>query len=332
MATKAKVKKGLGLIMAVVTVAVLLGLGGRELQRSKPTQTPGMIAVQAMSREGLIQDKVAWQQLLKETHQGRDLTTIDEISRALNSANRHSDAVKEVAAITAVNYPSITKTANYAMINVPGFYSVDRQERQQYIRLLQKQVKLVAKNDGPIVLNFANNLGGDVVPMLAGLAALIPNGNLWAQVDKQGQQRMMTMTTDTIKQPHVTKADQYPATPKLLPRKVFVIMNRHTASSAEMTIIALKQNPHCQILGTDSMGLTSANDLVLLKKNNWAAIITRDSLYSPTAIQGQHHFNNDPLRPGTWTTHVPIIKPSSNNHQQPLEQDFLAEIESQIVG
>ncbi|WP_125768581.1 S41 family peptidase [Lapidilactobacillus wuchangensis] len=332
MKTKVKFNKVMGMIGLAVTGCALFVLGGREYQQARPTQTPGMIAVQAMSQEGLINDKVAWQRVVKETNHGRDLTTVTEISQALSQANSHSRAVNSPQAIEDINYPSTTKFANYTMVNVPSFWSVSEKERKTYIRLLQKKVQIAGQGSGPVVLNFANNSGGDVIPMIAGLSALLPNGDLWAQVDKHGHKSMVTLAEERIKQPLVTQAYHYAATPKLLHKKVWVIMNKRTYSAGEMAIIALKQNPNCQIIGTDSGGLTSANQIVGLAKDNWAAIITSASLYSPAAIHGQHHFNNVPLIPDTWTIQVPITNFTRYNQQQPLDRGFLQELQTAIAS
>lgn len=325
MAEKVKFRKISGLVVTLVTLAAFLLLGGRELQRAS-APTPGMIAVKAMSQQGLIVNQADWQRTVKAAHQGRDLKTIADINQVLKQANKHSFAVKSPEMIEAINYPSTTKTANFTMINVPSVYALHQQERLSYLEILQKKVAQASQEPGPIVLNFVNNQGGDVVPMIAGLSALIPNGRLWAQVDKHGKQHWLTMTDSQIKQP-LSTSYKYSHVAKHLNKKVLVIMNRYTASSGEMAIIVLKQNPNCQIVGTESAGFTSANNLVSLKKDNWAAIITYASLYSPAAIHGRHHFNNEPLQRDVWTTQVPIANPTSWA-QQPLDKGFLQELQT----
>lgn len=82
---------------------------------------------------------------------------------------------------TKENLPSSMEIEGLSVISVPGLYTTNNEFRNNYSNTL---AKLIDSAKGDIVLDLANNSGGDVVPMIIGASSLIPTGKILNSIDK----------------------------------------------------------------------------------------------------------------------------------------------------
>ncbi|MEJ6358795.1 S41 family peptidase [Lactiplantibacillus plantarum] len=284
--------------------------------------------IQYMSKHGIIEYPSKWQETLYDTKQGKYIRTISELNHTLQQGNDHSWAVSSLKKIENINYPSITEVQHVKILNVPSFYSNNTKKRTKYINILRRKVILLS-NQKNLVLNFSNNFGGDPLPMIAGLADLIPKGPLWLDVDNKGHSHTVIRGKTDIHGGLSRASEKIPTPQKSINfKKIILVSNNRTASAAEVTLIALKRNANTKIIGRPTAGLTSINNTLKIGCNNAAAVITVGTIISFTPIHGQTHFNNDPIVPDVTTLYPPIspTKGSAYTAQQPLDADFVAEL------
>lgn len=323
-------------IVEISFLLLLIGFGGLFIKRAlvnqvsdaNKTNFDASKVVRYMSKHGIIEHPSKWQRMVANTKNGKNIKTVPELSRALQQGNDHAWAVSSLKKIENLNYPTITETRHLKILNVPSFYSNSAQKRAKYINTLSHQLGLLQHQE-TLILNFSNNLGGDPLPMIAGLADLIPRGTLWADVDNKGHEHNvikgrtaiyggLTKTTEKVPSPHK----------KLNFKKIVVVSNQRTASAAEVTLIALKRNKHTKIIGRPTTGLTSINRTIKIGPNSAAAVITVGTIDSPVPIHGQTHFNNDPIIPDRTTLYPPISPTKGADYidQQPFDPDFVDEL------
>ncbi|EEU80244.1 nisin resistance protein [Enterococcus faecalis Fly1] len=203
---------------------------------------------------------------------------------------------------TKENLPSSMEIEGLSVISVPGLYTTNNEFRNNYSNTL---AKLIDSAKGDIVLDLANNSGGDVVPMIIGASSLIPTGKILNSIDKNGNKFPIYLESnklfggitnyleDSSKQ---LKTQKYSFKKS---KKVSVIISDRTASAAEVLTLALKNNPNVAVLGTPSAGYTSWNETVVLPNkdnpsNFWYMIYTAG--YFET-IKNNEVFNNTKIIP-----------------------------------
>ncbi len=118
--------------------------------------------------------------------------------------------------------------------------------------------KLTSKTYKGIIIDLRNNLGGDIGPMLAGVSPVVPNGKLFEIVNSANKSTSVTFQ-GSVTNNMGTKID-LGKVKKITGIPVAVILNRWTASSGELTALALENNPNVKTFGGNSAGYTSIND------------------------------------------------------------------------
>lgn len=108
------------------------------------------------------------------------------------------------------------------------------------------------------IIDLSNNRGGDIGPMLAGISPIIPNGKLFETINADGKSTTVTFQ-GSVTNNMGTKID-LGKVKKVTKLPVAVILNRWTASSGELTILALKNNLNVKTFGSNSAGYTSINN------------------------------------------------------------------------
>lgn len=285
-------------------------------------------AIAAMTRRGIINDRASWQTIRAQTDDGRQITSVTQLSRLLQRANRHSFAVSNIKQVEHHQLPSLVTDHRLKLINVPGFFSQRRAIQKQYWQRLQALLKQ-ASPASQLILNFASNTGGLAEPMIAGLAAIIPDGTLYTGLDNHGRACPRTLhhghLSDNLGQESLT----FQPPKRLYFKHITVIVGEQTASAAEITIMALKRNPHVTLVGHPTAGYTSLNSGVYLNTGA-AAVLTIGTLKSAVKIHGQQLFNNQPLIPDVTTLYQPLAPAQTGHHRQSahLDPDFISELQT----
>ena len=160
---------------------------------------------------------------------------------------------------TTLQQPAVVARDAVALAAVPAHRLED--DAQDYANRLAHGLDHVV-DDGAcgVVVDLRGNTGGDMGPMLAGLAGLLPDGEALAFVDKHSQRPVI------IDGHHVrgggTPASVDGAGQHDLP--VAVLVDARTASSGEMTMLAFRGLDDTRSFGMPTAGYTSANTVVTM--------------------------------------------------------------------
>lgn len=152
-------------------------------------------------------------------------------------------------------FPTATIEENILILNIPAFGSPDMNENQEYADTLNHAIQNETYQG--IIVNLANNTGGDMGPMVAGISSLIPDGTVvkFQYSNDLADEAILEDGTITGGGASVTVEP----TEKVSDVPVAVVINELTASSGEMTALAFKGLENVQFFGENSLGFTSGN-------------------------------------------------------------------------
>ncbi|CAM3113306.1 S41 family peptidase [Lactiplantibacillus plajomi] len=218
--------------LTLFTVSLLLVLTGCHKATRATPDIDAPAIVTKMDRTGIIEHPKRWAALMKQTEHGQKIKSVRELNQVLQQGNRHSFVATTPKQFEDINAPSISAVRGYRVLNVPSFFSTDDAQTQKYQQQLRRCVTKL-KDEPVLILNFAHNRGGDYRPMIAGLAAVIPRGTLWSEVDKHGHAKPVVMTTKRIYGGLNKQSMTYRAPRQRTDQKVLLIMDNRTGSAAE---------------------------------------------------------------------------------------------------
>ncbi len=317
-------------ILLVLIVGFSLNLFGCNKTTQKSKKFDATPAINYVNKYGLIENKNSWKESLQDTDQGTKISSIDQLSKILSRSNKHASAFESKSHIHKAT-PTITSSKNLKIINVPSVFPENYHDFKKYMNKLSQLSKQIPFSQ-PVIINLANNYGGEYGEMIGGLSAFIPNGKLWTEIDKNGKKYALTKTKTKIKGGWHNEVDlPIVKNPYNSQRKVIVIMNEHTASAAEILIIALKNNPNVITVGRSSAGYTTSNGGKAFGRNK-----EYDFVYPVTyfklnkKLNNKYIFNNQSIQPDIVT----MYKPLNDYHsikQEPLDQDFLEEMNEKVA-
>ncbi|MBA3813661.1 MAG: S41 family peptidase [Alphaproteobacteria bacterium] len=148
-------------------------------------------------------------------------------------------------------------------ILLSGFSSRDDQTTEKYALHINEIIKNLAKLD-PCgwVLDLRQNGGGNMWPMLAGVAALLGDGKLGSFVDPDGNEDEWSCKEGKILSEAGVMVEYLPQEsiyriPANSP--ITVLIGPDTASSGEAITVSFKGRPHTRFFGQKTSGLSSAN-------------------------------------------------------------------------
>ncbi|WP_125768687.1 S41 family peptidase [Lapidilactobacillus wuchangensis] len=232
------------------------------------TQTQGYQAIQLIEKYEIIRDSVSWQKLLKTSDNGKNLTDVNQLNVYLQAINKHSSAVeidKNAQSSTSIrNLPTAEVTRGFTIINVPSAFVLDSDDQfaNEYLTELDH---LIHQSSNNLVINLINNTGGFFEPMTLGVSSLVPDGIIFREIDKNKKSYPLKLVngqlTGGIKSTRtkLMAKSQLKTTKISTKRKIAVLINGRTGSAAELTALALKNNPQVKFFGTNTAGFTSLN-------------------------------------------------------------------------
>ena len=197
--------------------------------------------------------------------QAEDVAEIhDELNAALAAAGgKHSRLLtpeeREDYLTTTLQQPVVVARDAVAVAAVPA-HRMEDDSRDYANRLAHGLDRAVDDGACGVVVDLRGNTGGDMGPMLAGLAGLLPDGEALAFVDKHSERPV-------IIDGHSVRGGGTPASvdgagQHDLP--VAVLVDARTASSGEMTMLAFRGLDDTRSFGMPTAGYTSANTVVTM--------------------------------------------------------------------
>lgn len=186
----------------------------------------------------------------------------DALQKELNAAakiagGKHSFVVKqktEAEQKAVYKKPVVRKDGDLLMLILPEF-SAPSEEAQDYADTLAEALQEDTVRG--VIVDLRGNGGGDMGPMVAGLAPLLPDGDLLYFVAADGNKTAVTLVDGAVSGGGTPLTVAAMAKRTNLP--VAVLCDGKTASSAEATFIALMANTHMRSFGAPTAGYTSAN-------------------------------------------------------------------------
>lgn len=202
--------------------------------------------------------------------------------------------------------PTISIEENILILNIPAFGSPNMNENQKYANAINNAIQNETYQG--IIINLADNTGGDMGPMVAGISSLIPDGTVIKFRYSNGitdeavlENGTITGGGTSVTVENIEKVTDVP---------VAIVINGLTASSGEMTALAFKGLENVQFFGENSLGFTSGNSRMELYDDTIMQLTT-----STIIDRTGKEYENTPIEPEVQTT-TPIEKAKSwiNQH------------------
>lgn len=134
----------------------------------------------------------------------------------------------------------------------------DVKEQADFIRAGLKDLK--AKGANKWILDLRYNGGGNMNPMLSGLAPLIGEGYIGGAADANNNRTRAYTIKDGQFYDSDRLACEMDAEPTIEPtEKVAILLSRYTISSGELVAVAFKGRDHTRFIGEETAGYTTGN-------------------------------------------------------------------------
>ncbi|HUQ28066.1 MAG TPA: S41 family peptidase [Usitatibacter sp.] len=139
-------------------------------------------------------------------------------------------------------------------VSIPGFTSTNRERGKSFAEDIQGRIAALKSACGWIV-DLRDDTGGNMFPMVAGLAPLLDDGPLGYYVDRSSVKTAWSLSTVLP----VVGLQPHPAGGALREAPVAVLMGARTASSGEATLVSFIGRPRTRTFGVPSAGRSTAN-------------------------------------------------------------------------
>ncbi|WP_299708885.1 S41 family peptidase [uncultured Pontibacter sp.] len=296
-------KKSLALLLILI-IATTQHVFSQALPDS--IQSYVMEALDIMRENSINKHSINWEKLYTETlDEANKAKTIRDTYPVIYSATQkledgHSKFYsKELVEAHLVGYRALGQKmpmpsgnmidGKYAYIIVPAFGVFDPDEQLLYADSLQAIIRaLDAQHPKGWIIDLRHNDGGNMHPMLAGLAPLLGEGELlgWQTPDhkveysayKNGVVRDIHGKEYTIPAPYAGKNTKAPMS---------ILISGNTASSAEMVAAAFIGRQKTKLIGTRTNGLTTSNTLYKLSDGAYLNLTTSKMVDRTGKVYGE---------------------------------------------
>ena len=125
------------------------------------------------------------------------------------------------------------------------------------------------------IVDLRFNGGGNIEPMLSGLAPLVGSGLVAGSINRNNEKRKYEIDNGQFIN-HGRLACEMENTPTFSEKeKVVVLLSRYTISSGELTAIAFKGRPNTRFIGEETAGYTTGNGYDKIN-NDLILVISQD--------------------------------------------------------
>lgn len=172
--------------------------------------------------------------------------------------NRDGDFIRDVINDVSAQFSYKLLNDQVGYLKVVGIGPGDLKEQSDFIRA--GLVDLKSQGVDKWILDLRCNGGGNVEPMMSGLAPLIGEGYVGGGIDNNGDTRQSykivdgkldvygRISCDMNNEPSISSSEP-----------VAVLLSRYTVSSGEMLAISLKGRPNTRFIGEQTGGYTTGN-------------------------------------------------------------------------
>ena len=160
--------------------------------------------------------------------------------------------------------------ATTAYIRVPFMGAGKQEDIDKYANWLNDTVAALQKNDpASWIIDLRLNGGGNIRPMLAGLAAFFEDGVVGYCIERDGSATdESAFSNGNFTITGISQATIKNKIPSLAKAKVAVLIGPGTASSAEGVAVVFRQRKGTKLFGEHSAGLANATNGFVFNNNN----------------------------------------------------------------
>jgi C-terminal processing protease CtpA/Prc len=140
--------------------------------------------------------------------------------------------------------------------------------------LADSVISLAKRNPKAWIIDLRMNTGGNITPMMSGLASFFGNGILSYYLDKDGQAVSTARVQDGAFSLDDNRAAIKNPLPALQKAKVAVIIGPGTASSGEGLAVHFKQRKNSRLFGQQTAGVANATTGFVFNNDNSYFLLT----------------------------------------------------------
>lgn len=171
------------------------------------------------------------------------------------------------------------------LLKLAGFVSLHPERVQAAaVHLRGELMRALAQSPCGLVLDLRANTGGNMYPMLAGLAPLLPEGPVLSFEDAHGHRDPLILQDGQLRTAQFQPMGQgggaalLAADPAWRTRAVAVLTGPSTGSSGEMVLIAFKGRVNTRFFGQASAGVNTGNSVHALRHGGLLALASSRAL------------------------------------------------------
>ncbi len=196
---------------------------------------------------------------------------------------------------------------NIAYLRIPGMHVYNQQQIDYCANWLADSVQsLAAKKPKGWIIDLRLNTGGNIVPMMSGIASFFPEGILSYYLDRNDKAVSEAVIKNKVYvQEDTIKANLKKALPDLSKQKVAVLIGRSTGSSGEGVAYNFMNRKNTRLFGENSAGVANATEGFLFNDQQSYFLLTTSQLGN----------KNKKPAPETLKPHVQV--PVNDNFETP---------------
>lgn len=178
------------------------------------------------------------------------------------AGGKHSaliDSQSQDSSVESQQMPECEMKNDILYIKLPA-YDMQSGKSKEYTDTVISSIKENMNDCKGIILNIRDNTGGDMGPMVAAVAPLLPDGTLMS-FDIRGSRLNVELKKGTVTGGGSTTTVEDFKAPQV---KVAILQNEWTASSGEAALLCFKGLSNVKTFGTDSAGYCSSNTIISL--------------------------------------------------------------------
>lgn len=201
---------------------------------------------------------------------------------------------------------------NVTILRLPTAGGSSVEELESYSKQVAELIELRRTSVCGWIVDLRGNGGGGTYPLIAGLGAILPDGTMYSNRDRQGRQSTWVLQGNDLMQgvPESVPIPPYGEPlrpdslwvigpyPKITGSPVAVLQDSGTASAAEYVLAALRSIPGSRTFGDETAGLTSGNAVMDIPNGPYI-VLTVTTLVDPNGTNWQ----DEPIPPDQETMH-----------------------------
>lgn len=197
---------------------------------------------------------------------------------------------------TGFEAPGVATDAGVTTLTLPAFGAAGQGLQQEYADTLANGIREAAPTTCGWIIDLRSNGGGNMYPMLSGLAPLLPNGPAMSFESAGGERTPVMVHDDGIGVGPGTEI-KIDATDKVIGHPLAVLFSNRTASSGEAVATVFRGLSGAASFGTETAGYTSGNSVMPLP-DGAKLILTRGVYIDRNGV----NLNEEPMQPDHVTS------------------------------